>query len=436
MKKPILFFLLALSISHVVKSQTRIGELDSIMTIVEKDELFHGQVLIAEKGKLLFNKAYGKDQKGDLIMLETPLSIASVTKSFTAVAILILKDRGLLSLDDQLIQYFPQLPYEGVTIRNLLNMTSGLPRFLSTLINHGDTTRQLKNQDIIELIASYKPKPSRPPGSAFFYNNDNYLLLASIIEIVSGDGYPEFMKKNIFQPLEMANSYVKEPRKLDPDQINASNFLATYGEGEIFSTAQDLFLFDQMLYTDSLLPNDLVRAMYEPTTLKDGSESNYGFGWRISNYENKTEVYHVGDGENTRASLQRFIDDEKTLIYIHNFSGHHWKPMYGMIRNIFEGKEYEIPKKRIVHKIDPILLKKYVGQYLTENFGLLHVSQENGRLYLRPDPIPGKEELVPSSDTTFYFTNGGIEWEFFLNKKDEVIGFGIKGRPDLMGPKQ
>lgn len=207
-------------------------------------------------------------------------------------------------------------------------------------------------------------------------------------------------------------------------------------EGEIFSTAQDLFLFDQVLYTDLLFPNALVREMNEPTTLPDGSESNYGFGWRISNHKNKTEVYSIGEDQNVRASLQRFIDDRGTLIYIHNFSGHNWQSVYGMIRNIWEGKEYEIPKNRIIHKIDPILLQKYVGQYLTENFGLLHITLENDRLYLRPDPIPDREELIPSSDTTFYFANQGVEWEFFLNTQDEIIGFGIKGKPDLMGRKQ
>lgn len=436
MKKLTLLLLFNLITIYGIRSQNWVDELDSVMTIVETDELFHGQLLIAEKGKILISKAYGKNQKGDLIVMETPLSIASVTKSFTAVAILILQERGMLTLDDQLIKYFPQLPYAGITIRNLLNMTSGLPRFFPTFISNGDTTEQLSNKEVIELMAQYKPKASDPPGSTFFYNNDNYLLLASIIEVVSGETYPDFIRKNIFGPLKMENSYVKRFKKLNQDQINSSNFLATYGEGEIYSTAQDLFLFDQALYTNQLLSKDLVRTMYESTTLNDGSVSNYGFGWRVSDYENKTEVYHVGDGENIRASIQRFIDDKNTFIYIHNFSGKEWKQVYGMIRNIWEGKHYEIPARRTVYKIDPNKLNKYVGQYLTENFGLLHITAENNRLYLRPDPIPEKEALIPSSDTTFYFKDQGVEWEFFFDKKGKVIGFGIKGRPDLMGAKQ
>jgi len=314
-------------------------------------------------------------------------------------------------------------------------MTSGLPRFLPTVINYGDTTKQWHNSEIIALVAKYKPKADLP-GSKFYYNNDNYMLLASIVEKVSGESYAVFVKKNIFEPLGMKHSNVFEPGDPDANQPDSSDFYRVSGDGNICSTAEDLYIFEQALYTDRLLSPDLLRQSFEYTILKDSTKSNYGFAWRVSEADHKTEAYIVGDGENSRASIQRYIDDKKSFIYIHNISGKYWKQVYGLVRNIWEGKAYEMPVARSVYDIDKTHYQKYVGQYLTEAFGLLHITVENGKLYLRPDPIPGKEELIPSSETTFYFADQGIDWEFFLDEQGNVTGLGIKGRPETMGSKQ
>jgi len=427
--------ILLLCLMNQINAQSWQTELDSVLNIIENQEMFHGQILIAEKGQVLFDKAYGSQENGEPITKQTSLSIQSVTKAFTALSILILQDRGALHLDDRLIDYFPELSYREVTIRNLLNMTSGLPRFLPTVINYGDTTKQWHNSEIIALVAKYKPKADLP-GSKFYYNNDNYMLLASIVEKVSGESYAVFVKKNIFEPLGMKHSNVFEPGDPDANQPDSSDFYRVSGDGNICSTAEDLYIFEQALYTDRLLSPDLLRQSFEYTILKDSTKSNYGFAWRVSEADHKTEAYIVGDGENSRASIQRYIDDKKSFIYIHNISGKYWKQVYGLVRNIWEGKAYEMPVARSVYDIDKTHYQKYVGQYLTEAFGLLHITVENGKLYLRPDPIPGKEELIPSSETTFYFADQGIDWEFFLDEQGNVTGLGIKGRPETMGSKQ
>jgi len=427
--------ILLLCLMNQINAQSWQTELDSVLNIIENQEMFHGQILIAEKGQVLFDKAYGSQENGEPITKQTSLSIQSVTKAFTALSILILQDRGALHLDDRLIDYFPELSYREVTIRNLLNMTSGLPRFLPTVINYGDTTKQWHNSEIIALVAKYKPKADLP-GSKFYYNNDNYMLLASIVEKVSGESYAVFVKKNIFEPLGMKHSNVFEPGDPDANQPDSSDFYRVSGDGNICSTAEDLYIFEQALYTDRLLSPDLLRQSFEYTILKDSTKSNYGFAWRVSEADHKTEAYIVGDGENSRASIQHYIDDKKSFIYIHNISGKYWKQVYGLVRNIWEGKAYEMPVARSVYDIDKTHYQKYVGQYLTEAFGLLHITVENGKLYLRPDPIPGKEELIPSSETTFYFADQGIDWEFFLDEQGNVTGLGIKGRPETMGSKQ
>jgi len=433
--KLIIAAILPLCILKQIDAQSWKTELDSVLNIIEDQEMFHGQILIAEKGQVLFDKAYGNQVNGEPITTRSSLSIQSVTKAFTALSILILQDRGMLHLDDHLTDYFPELPYGEVTIRNLLNMTSGLPRFLPTVINFGDTARQWHNSDIIALIAEHKPKADLP-GTKFFYNNDNYMLLGSIIEKASGESYAAFIEHHIFEPLGMEHSYVYEPWETDGSQQISSGFYAVYGEGNIYSTAEDLYIFEQALYTDQLLSTDLLGQSFEYTILTDGTRSNYGFAWRVSDDDHKTEVYIVGDGENSRASIQHYIDDKKSFIYIHNISGKYWKQVYGTARNIWEGKAFEMPVARTVYDIDTVLYKKYTGEYLTKAFGLLHITEENGKLYLRPDPIPGKEELIPSSETTFYFGDQGIDWEFFLDEQGNVIGLGIRGRPETMGPKQ
>jgi hypothetical protein len=173
--------------------------------------------------------------------------------------------------------------------------------------------------------------------------------------------------------------------------------------------------------------------------LTDGSLSKYGLAWWIIDDVPQTEYYIIGDGPNKRASIQRYPDSNSTLIFIHNFSGRYWKDVYWVVRNIWFGDEFTMPEKKeelTEYEMDINLYKKYVGRYLTPRFGLLHITEENGKLYLRPDPIPGKEELVPSSDTTFYFKDQSVEWQFFIDDKGNVKGFGSKGRPESMGERQ
>lgn len=433
--KLIFFSFILLFKLYTVDAQSWKTELDSVLTIIANEEMFHGHLLVGENGQILFNKAYGNKDNGDRITNQTSLDIQSVTKAFTALSILILQDRKLLNLNNKLTDYFPELPYNEVTIRNLLSMTSGLPRFLPTVIQHCDTTKLIKNNEIIRIVSKYQPV-ANAPNMRFEYNDDNYMLLASIVEKVSQVSFATFVQKNIFKPLNMNKSHVYESGKHKDNKINSSNFYSPYGSGNIYSTAEDLYIFEQALYTDQLLSHTVLNESFNFTKLKDGTISNYGFAWRLYENGDTFETYIVGDGENTRASIQRFINKKKTLIYIHNISGKNWKKVYGVIRNIWENKPYEMPQKRIIYVIEPNHLIKYIGQYLTKNFGLLHITEENGKLYLRPDPIPEKEELVPSSETTFYFSNQAIEWEFFLDEKGKIIGLGLKGKPETMGPKQ
>lgn len=416
-------------------------KLDSALTVMSNQNTFDGQVLLAEKGNILFHNSYGQieNEAGKPeITNSTPFKVYSVGKSFTANSILLLVQEGKLSLGDPLTKFFPEFPYSNITIRNLLNMTSGLPRFLPIALKHGNPNIIMTNEDLLSLVTKHPPK-SGIPGDQFFYNNANYNLLGSIVEKVSGRSFKTFIEERILNPLNMSNTFDGtqiEINRIRKEGVNSDNFIQTLGAGSIYTTAQDLYLYDQALRNNKLIKAELQTKAYEMTKLNNDSLSNYGFGWRIN--EDPQEglvVSHVGDGTNMWAGFQRFLDSKKTIIIIHAFSNEYHNQVYQAIRNIWEGKAFELPVKRIKYDIDKALFEKYVGVYESPNFGKIHISTSDGKLYLRPDPIPGKEELVPSSDTTFYFKDQNLEWEFYLNQDGTVKGFGIKDTPQMMGLK-
>lgn len=433
MKKFLVFLpLVLISISTPAIAQPWVQELDSVLITLAEQGMFNGQVLLAEKNDIIFYNSYG-EYESEPISTTTPLPIASVSKSITAFGIMILKEQGKLDYDDKVTEYLPEIPFQDITIRHLLNQTSGIPNFLSTAIEYGDTTRVMNKEEILELIGRIKP-PAAKAGENFFYNNSNYLLSRSIIEIVSGMSYADFMRHYLWNPLGMDYTQI-EPAAYPADtQINANNFYNP--SSGINSTAGDLFRFAQALTNNTLVSQKIVEEAFSRTLLNDGSKSNYGLGWYILETPDSKSVGHWGGGESVKAYLEMYLTEEKKLVLLSNNSTSYIDKVYQVIRNIWEGKPYELPTRLNEYDIDPKLFKEYTGSYLTPNLGLLHISTENGKLYLRPDPVPGREELVPSSDSTFYFRNQDLEWQFYHNEKGGVIGFGFKGDRKNMGIKQ
>lgn len=437
MQRFICFIIIVFILSNAYAQKWK-QQLDSVLTIIEKDELFHGQILIAEQGKIVFNKSYGKLPNQDTpITTKTPLGVKSITKAFTAAAVLNLEQEGKLNLSDEVQVYFSKWPYDGVTIKHLLTMTSGLPNFIEMAVNKGDTTKYMENLDIVDLVSEY-PVNVETPAMRYNYQNSNYITLAALVEKISGMSYENYVSQKIFQPLELNNTYSQNLSQAS-EEVGGDNFYAPSGDGNLYSTAEDLYRFEQSFYNDKILSEKNIKNTFSKTLLADGSLSTYGLAWWVIDDAPQKEFYILGDGPNKRASIQRYPESNSTLIYIHNFSGRYWKDVYWTVRNIWMGNEFIMPEAQFEpteYIIDPDLYDKYVGSYLTPGFGLLHITVENEKLYLRPDPIPGKEELVPSSDTTFYFKDQSVEWQFFLDDQGNVKGFGSKGKPESMGKKQ
>lgn len=206
-----ILFLSALFLCCNLSAQDRrTAQIDSMMTFAAERGLFNGAIFVAEKGKLLYHKGFGyaNYETKEPVTENTLFNLCSVSKQFTAMGILMLMEQGKLTLDDSLRRYFPELPYSGVTIRQMLHHISGLPDYMMLGMQYWEEGNEAGNKEAIGLLATYRPPMLFAPGEKFQHCNTGYILLGTIIEKVSGLSYPEFLKQRIFDPLGMVQSKV------------------------------------------------------------------------------------------------------------------------------------------------------------------------------------------------------------------------------------
>lgn len=434
--KNILSLILLIATQLGLNAQQNFKTLDSELTKLAEQEMFHGQVLIAESGKVKFSKAYGKTRNNAPILNDTPIDIQSVSKSITALSILQLHENGKLNINDPLSKYFPSLAfYEGIRLRHLMNHTSGMPRFFSIVFEQWPNDKFLSTQEMVELVAERKPGIQARPGEFEAYNQTAYMLLAEIVEQVSGERFTAYVRKNIFEPAGMTQTYfnIEKPNfKSELGEANLDNLFARMvGDGGIQSTAEDLFRLDRAISQGILISPTVMNQSYIPQTLADGNEGRYGYGGSlVVKQVGEREFQHIGQGTNSNAVFTRFIDSQHTLIVLHDQSVQYAFPVYQMVKNIWKGEAYELPQKRVVHKIAPEIIAKYVGDY--GDNGFMHITSENGKIYIQPDGNPSRVEIIPSSDTTFYFEDQDMNWEIYLDNDGKVVGFGPLGQKEFM----
>ncbi len=299
-------------------------------TILEYSH-FNGQILVAKDGAILFEKYIGKRdlRKKDTMDANTSLHIASTSKTFTGVAVLRLIQEGKLGLNDSLSRYFPELPYPGITIKMLLNHRSGLPNYVH-FMDRSDWDKKVyvTNQDVLQFMIKTPPNKEANPDRKFSYCNTNYLLLALLIEKISGKPYPEYMKEKFFDPLQMKNTYVftlKDTLTATPS-FKADGYLwtydfldGTYGDKNVYTTARDLLKWDQALYTDQVISKALQDSAFAGYSHERPSIHNYGLGFRLMNLSNnKKIVYHFGKWHGCNAAFARLIDEKVTIIILGN----------------------------------------------------------------------------------------------------------------------
>ncbi len=302
---------------------------------------FNGAILVAKNGQVLFEqyRGYGNFITKDSLTPHTPFHIASTSKTFTGMAVLKLWEDGKLSLEDTLQKYFPQLPYKGITIRNLLSHRSGLPNYLYFMDSIWDRHKEMTNEDVLNAMIVHKPRIQNLPDRRFQYCNTNFVLLALIVEKITGQKFPDYMKKTLFEPLGMHDTYIfsiKDTANYNPTWSVSRGFPmdqydCTYGDKNVYSTVRDLLAWDKSLYQHTYLKKSTLDMAFTPLSNEVRSMHNYGLAWRLFIKNKDTVIYHNGKWHGTNTSFIRLVQDTATIIVLGNKEN----------RNIYQAKEME-----------------------------------------------------------------------------------------------
>jgi CubicO group peptidase (beta-lactamase class C family) len=333
----------------------RANEIDKLMSTLFERGQFNGAVLVAEKGEIIYRKAFGKAnfQTGSDFTPETPSDIGSVTKQFTAMAIMILAERNKLGYEDSVSKYIPEFSssahFSKITLRHLLTHTSGIP-------DYGDLGIDDSGLDQKGLIAALlkREEALARPGLKYRYSNPGYALLGIVLERVSGERFGDFLEQEIFKPVGMSNTFVydshgkKNERKAigysQSGEVDYGDPTAIPGDGGIYSTVDDLSEWDRALYTEKLVPQSALVEAFSPGKVEQGV-STYGFGWNIVNESGNKYLWHQGNHAGFRAFIGRRLTGRVTVIMLTNKGNSKRLDINAAIQNILAGKPYVLPER-------------------------------------------------------------------------------------------
>lgn len=359
------------------------NKIDTLMRELYDRGQFNGSILVSVNKKIVYEKAYGKSDFGNNIAfgISTPCYLASVSKQFTAMGILILVQKKLITLDDHIDKYFPGFPDgESITIRQLLNHTSGIVNYEELGIDNPGLT----NQKVYDNLVQHKVLQFHP-GEKYDYSNSGYVLSAMIIEMVSKISYAGFMKKYVFDPLKLNNTFVydKSVNYQKPITRAYSKFGdesdavgSTTGDGGICSTVEDLFKWDQALYTNKLVSQALLVQAFNPAVLNNGTNSPYGLGWMIKNDSSAKIVYHTGGSGGYRTYIERDLDHHNAIIILTNIENSPRREISQAIKNILKNEPYELPKISIATKMYAIRIEHGIDSAI-QFYNFSKVSNDN-----------------------------------------------------------
>ena len=327
---------------------------------------FSGQILIAKNGEVIFEdyKGYSNYSDKTAILPETPIHLASISKTFTGMAALKLWEEEKLDLKAPVTKYFASFPYKEVTIEQLLSHRSGLPDYtyfmepnkyktVKVKNKRGRWVKKLKlikaetpfrqglynNQDVLDYMVTKRPAPAAMPNRVFKYCNTNFVVLALIIEKITGQDFPTYMAETIFKPLKMENTYVFSAKSIDKytPSYNArmvpykiEKYDCIYGDKNVYSTARDMYLWDKALTEGSYVKQSTLEMAYQPQSPINKYHHDYGLGWRILAKPNEQRlVYHNGWWHGNNTVFTRLISESATIIILGNKFN----------RSIYKGKE-------------------------------------------------------------------------------------------------
>jgi CubicO group peptidase (beta-lactamase class C family) len=402
----------------------RSAQVDSLFSPIDDSDAPGASVIVIQNGEVLHRKGYGMANIEHSVpnTPETKFRLGSITKSFTAIAVMQLHEKEKLNTSDYIGKYLPDFPNgDRITIHHLLTHTSG-------------------------IAESDKEPLQSEPGERLNYSNFGYILLGRIVEKVSGKSYEEYLKENIFLPLNMINSGYDHHATIlknrasgysvsgDGKFINADymDMSGPFAAGGLYSTIEDMYLWDQVLYTDKLLKPSTLEQAFTPVKLNDGRQGVYGLGWMINQNRGLKEVGHGGDITGFNSYIARFPEQRFTVIVLSNVGMHPPGPLPNAgtfahrIAEIYLSDKMQPVEKRVQIKIDPEIYDAYAGQYELEapdsvisvSGSMFTISKEGDQLFL--ESKLGKSEILPESETVFQQEDPPFKLIFVKDNEGQV----------------
>ena len=391
---------------------------------------FMGSVLVARDGKVLLSHGYGSAN----LEWEIPNSpttkfrLGSITKQFTATCILLLEERGKLKIDDPVKKYMPDAPaaWDKITIYHLLTHTSGIPSFTG-FPDYRATEAIATTPE--QLAARFRDKPLEfQPGEKWNYSNSGYVLLGYLIEKISGQSYGEFVQKNIFDPLGMKDSGYDSnvaiiPHRADgytpkPKGIEHAGYIdmsIPFSAGALYSTTEDLLLWEQGLFGGKVLSAASLQKMTTPF------KNDYAFGLGVRNDKGLKVIDHGGGIEGFNTQLGYYPDDKLVVAVLGNLNGGAPSAIAAKLASVAHGEKVVLPAERKEIALSPKILATYVGTYeMTPNFKFV-VTLEGDQLITQVTGQP-KVPIFSESETMFFPKVVDAEIEFVKDDKGEVTG--------------
>lgn len=417
-------------------------EFDRLVSSALKAGQPGGVVLVARQGRVVYKKAFGMAnmELGVPMREEMVFNIGSMTKQFTAVAVLQLVERGKLSLQDEITKYLPDYPTAGqkITVEQLLTHTAGIPASAPEAMTRLQGEKRLVT--LQEIIATFKSRPlDFTPGAKWSYSNNGYMLLGAIIEKVSGVPYPQYLEKNLFGPAGMtathfgddylivrnrAASYIYS--RAESQFLNAANdkVETAYSAGAIQSTAEDLFRWNRALLANKLITKESLAKARAEYKLPDGRGTHYGYGWFVGNIQGSPIVEHGGNMGGFMSHAIYLPREDAFVVVLYNFRAPDRLPEFlaGDLAALAIGRPYDIREITL----DESSLRPYAGVY--EEGGVERLlTVEGGKLYYKR--VGANRMLMrPYAKDKFFFDNSAVVAEFERDAGGDIVGLSLSNK--------
>nr|WP_321230753.1 serine hydrolase [uncultured Psychroserpens sp.] len=413
-------------------------QIDTYISEQYKSDAPGVSVLVAKDGKTIYQKGFG-DANLELDISVAPkhvFEIGSITKQFTAVAILMLEEQGKLSVNDPITKFIPDYPTQGktITIHHLLNHTSGIKSYTNM---PSFMTEARTDMTPTELIDKFKNEPMEfDPGTQFNYNNSGYILLGHIIEVLSGQSYADFIQTHIFDKVGMTNSYYGSMVNLIPNRASGysqtetgyrnANYLSLtlpYAAGSIMSTTDDLLKWQNAISANTLIKRSSLEKAINGSTLSTGKAIPYGYGWLKGDINGSRTVEHSGGifGYSTNGI---YLPKEK--VYVIGLSNCDCGNVSAITTNIAAmtiGKPF--PKKEDAIALTEAQLSKWVGAYEFEGT-IRHITLKDKQLFSQREGSVNLE-IYPMTATNFIFDGGDTVYDFYTENGNRMVTMKVSG---------